>query len=120
MQPFQGRMYLGISPQGSARRATLIGNPKLFTGGEESPRELSGDPTVNNFAAVNLRLGNNCGFGLAYAELMPGWKDELGNPNVRRLSPELRFRPGALTPNEYSNVQPRTVVYKGFAESKPA
>ncbi len=96
------------------RAPTLIGNPKLFPVGEES-LERSPQPTVNNFAAVNFRLGNNCTFCLAYAGLTPGWEDESGKPNVARLSPELRSQPGALTLNEYSNVQPRTVVYKGFA-----
>ena len=99
---------------------TLIGNPKLFTGGEERSRNCSPQPTVNNFAPMILPAGNNFGFGLACAGPTPDWEDELAYPNVARLSPELRSQSGALTPNEYSNVQPRTVVYKGFAESKPA
>src|SRR5438093_13527141 len=36
--------------QGSSFLATLIGVPKLFTVGEESPRQLSPQPIVNNFA----------------------------------------------------------------------
>ena len=43
--------------QGSSFLATLIVGPKLFMGGEESLRQLSPQPTVNNFA---LRAENFC------------------------------------------------------------
>jgi hypothetical protein len=36
--------------QGSDQIATLIGDPKLFIGGEESPGIAPRSPTVNNFA----------------------------------------------------------------------
>jgi hypothetical protein len=100
--------------------ATLIGNPKLFIGGEESPPASSPQPTVNNFAAMISTGVNKFGFGLAYAGLMPDWEDELATPTGPRLASELRSQSGALTPNEHSNVQLRAVNYKGFAESKPA
>jgi len=111
-----------VEPQGQygPLSPTLIGNPKLFTGGEKSLPESSSQPTVNNFAAMISTGVNKFGFSLAYAGLMPGWEDELATPTGSRLASELRSQSGALTPNEYSNVQLRAVIYKGFAESKPA
>src|SRR5438034_10846038 len=41
---------LGHQPRVARKLATLIVGPKLFTGGEESLRQLSPQPTVNNFA----------------------------------------------------------------------
>src|SRR3989442_11009052 len=41
----------------------LIGVPKLFIGGEESPLQLSPQPTVNNFALRAHRAVNNFGPG---------------------------------------------------------
>ena len=73
--------------QGSARRATLIGNPKLFTVGEESLTHHSPQPTVNNFAPMLFEPVNKYGFGLACAGLTPDWEDESCNPNDGTFKP---------------------------------
>src|SRR5205809_4916527 len=64
----------------------LIGVPKLFIGGEESPLQLSPQPTVNNFALRAHRAVNNFGPGARSPAVTPRWvtnslivsADELG------------------------------------------
>src|SRR3989442_10980252 len=65
---------------------TLIGVPKLFIGGEESPLQLSPQPTVNNFALRAHRAVNNFCPGARSPAVTPRWvtnslivsADELG------------------------------------------
>jgi hypothetical protein len=48
---------------GSGDGGALIVDPKLFTGGEGSLRNLSPQPTVNNFAARTMPIVNKVNFG---------------------------------------------------------
>ena len=71
---------------GSPLTLILIGVPKLFIGGEESPLQLSPQPTVNNFALRAHRAVNNFGPGARSPAVTPRWvtnslivsADELG------------------------------------------
>ena len=105
--------------QGSSFLATLIGVPKLFTGGEESLWNLSPQPAVNNFARRNKHFcEQDCPArkGRGHATL----DDEYATRLVRRVSPELR---SSAALGLKTNTQMPTVGclrYKAFAESKPA
>jgi len=80
----------------------LIGNPKLFTGGEESLRKLSPQPTVNNFARRPRRLVNKLCLRAKRSAVTPRWVtntpavslDELGESfaPARRLGPKRILR----------------------------
>ena len=81
---------------------TLIGDPKLFTGGEESLWKLSPQPTVNNFARRPRRLVNNLCRRAESSAVTPRWVtnslavsfDELGESfaPARRLGPKRILR----------------------------
>ena len=82
---------------------TLIVSPKLFTGGEESVRNLSPQPTVNNLASRTMKIVNKLAFGATGSTVTPGWEDEFPDPLVatswerlslpaRRLGPKRILR----------------------------
>jgi len=60
----------------------LVASPKLFTGGEESLRNLSPQPTVNNFAARAMPTVNKLDLGANGSTVTPGWEDEFPDPYV--------------------------------------
>ena len=60
---------------------TLIGNPKLFIDGEDRPLRPCPQPTVNNFAAPAIGLGNSLVLEACSKWVTPGWEDEFPNPN---------------------------------------
>ena len=59
---------------------TLIVSPKLFTGGEESFRKLSPQPTVNNLAARAMKIVIKPAFGASGSMVTPGGEDEFPDP----------------------------------------
>src|SRR6266852_355250 len=59
---------------------TLIAFPKLFTSGEESLRNLSPQPMVNNFASRMVKPVNNFPFGAKGSPVTPGREDEFPDP----------------------------------------
>ena len=58
----------------------LIAFPKLFTSGEESLRNLSPQPMVNNFASRMVKPVNNFPFGAKGSPVTPGREDEFPDP----------------------------------------
>ena len=60
----------------------LTVSPKLFTGGEESFRNLSPQPAVNNFASRAMQPVNKLIFGAEGSTVTPGREDEFPDPYV--------------------------------------
>ena len=77
---------------------TLIVDPKLFTGGEESPRKLSPQPTVNNFAARVMAIVNKVNFGARAPRSRRAGKTNGPTPYLARSKPRLSLPARRLGP----------------------
>jgi hypothetical protein len=104
--------------QGSARRATLIVGPKLFTGGEESSCH-SPQPTVNNFARRGADFCEHPLRGPEKPAVTPRWMTNKQPASLDELAQS--FAPARRLDSKriLRCLQPM-YRYKAFAESKPA
>jgi len=84
--------------QGCPFAPTLIVDPKLFTGGEESPRKLSPQPTVNNFAARVMAIVNKVNFGARAPRSRRAGKTNGPTPYLARSKPRLSLPARRLGP----------------------
>jgi hypothetical protein len=84
----------------------LIVAPKLFIGGEESRRNHSPQPTVNNFAPPKKFAVNNLIFTGSIKVNTPGPEDESRLQNARRFTGEFRSGPGALMQRNTQSISP--------------
>jgi hypothetical protein len=84
----------------------LIVPPKLFIGGKGSRRDLSPQPTVNNFAPPKRITVNNLIFTRSIQVNTPGPEDELRLLNARRFTEDFRSGPGALMPRNSQSISP--------------
>jgi len=84
--------------QGCPFGPALIVDPKLFTGGEESPRKLSPQPTVNNFAARVMAIVNKVNFGARAPRSRRAGKTNGPTPYLARSKPRLSLPARRLGP----------------------